>query len=100
MSGGIESGRTSWPSAVELLREWVAIPSVNPSFSTSPEWTGEARMAESLAARLTALGGRVVLEPVFPGRPNVVARFAPPRPIRRTILLAPHLDTVGVGGMT
>jgi acetylornithine deacetylase/succinyl-diaminopimelate desuccinylase-like protein len=40
----------------------------------------------------------VELAGVLPGRPNVIARLLPPGKIRRTILLAPHLDTVGAAG--
>ena len=32
---------------------------------------------------------------VLPGRPNLIARLLPRNKIRQTILLAPHLDTVG-----
>ncbi|HEY1066438.1 MAG TPA: M20/M25/M40 family metallo-hydrolase [Pirellulales bacterium] len=59
---------------------------------------GEAGLAEFLKGWLTALGANVVLEEIKPGRPNLIARFAP-RDGRPRILLGPHLDTVGVGAM-
>lgn len=87
-------------NAEEYLRRFLAVPSVNPAYTDRTEISGEGRMADSLAAALRELGGDIRLEPVEPNRPNVLARFAPPGPVRRRIVLAPHLDTVGVDGMT
>jgi len=87
-------------NAVEYLRTWLAIPSVNPAYSSRTEHTGEKRMAEALADALRKLGGNVHIEPVKPMRPNVLARFTPPGTVTQRIVLAPHLDTVGVDGMT
>jgi acetylornithine deacetylase/succinyl-diaminopimelate desuccinylase-like protein len=39
-------------------------------------------------------------EDLAPGRPSVVAVFEPARRAKSTVLFAPHLDTVGVAGMT
>jgi len=77
----------------------VRIPSVNPDDAPGTPHTGEAELAGFLAGWLEALGAEVTLEEVLPGRPNLIARFAP-RDGRPRILLGPHLDTVGVGGMT
>ena len=86
---------------VELLQQLVRIPSVNPDNPPGTEMknVGEAGLAEFLHGWLTALGAEVVLEEIKPGRPNLIARFAP-RDGRPRILLGPHLDTVGVGAMT
>ena len=48
---------------------------------------------------LRACGAEVTLEEVLPGRPNVIGRFPGGRK-NRGILLAPHLDTVSVQGMS
>jgi acetylornithine deacetylase len=82
--------------AVALLRDLVAIDSVNPGLV--PGGAGEQAMAEHLAGVLAAAGLAVALEPVAPGRPNVVAelRGRAPGP---TLLFCGHLDTVGVEGM-
>src|SRR5690606_4000453 len=48
---------------------------------------------------LERIGAEVVLEEIRPARPNLIARFAP-LDGRPRILLGPHLDTVGVSGMT
>jgi acetylornithine deacetylase/succinyl-diaminopimelate desuccinylase-like protein len=82
-----------------LLRQLVRIPSVNPDNAPGTPDTGEEALALFLRDWLEGIGARVVLEEVRPGRPNLIARFAP-RDGRPRVLLGPHLDTVGVGGMT
>ena len=84
---------------VELLQQLVRIPSVNPDNPPGTDRTGEAEIAVWLKGWLEDLGATVVLEEIKPGRPNLIARFAP-RDGRQRILLGPHLDTVGVGSMT
>jgi acetylornithine deacetylase len=82
-----------------FLQQLVRIPSVNPDNDTASNITGEQALAEFLAEWLESIGSTVVLEEVKPGRPNLIARFAPVDG-RPRILLGPHLDTVGVAGMT
>ena len=60
---------------------------------------GEEEIANFLVGWLEALGAEVEMEEVQARRPNLIARFAPVDG-RPRILLGPHLDTVGVGGMT
>ena len=91
------------PSAgvIPFLQALVRIPSVNPAAASKAEESGEARIAELLAETLRAMGAaEVTLPEVLPGRPNLLARFPSDRPGKPRLLLAPHLDTVGVGGMT
>ncbi len=83
---------------VALLQELVRIPSVNPDNAPGTDQTGEEMIAVFLSGWLESIGAAVVLEEVQPGRPNLIARFAP-MDGRPRILLGPHLDTVGVGGM-
>jgi acetylornithine deacetylase len=79
-----------------LLRELIALPSVNPAFLPPRDpRAGEARVAHCLAATAARGGLDVELHPVFPGRPNLLARLTPPGPTRGRVLLVPHLDTVG-----
>lgn len=87
-------------NVVELLQELVAIPSVNPQGNPGTDQVGEQAMAEYVADFLRALGADVAIEPVEPGRPNVVASFAPKEPNSPRLAFAPHLDTVSVAGMT
>jgi acetylornithine deacetylase len=84
---------------VELLQNLVRIPSVNPDNAPGTDQTGEARLATFLQGWLEGIDGDVTLEEIQPGRPNLIARFAP-RDGRPRILLGPHLDTVGVGSMS
>ncbi|MEO8615987.1 MAG: M20 family metallopeptidase [Luteolibacter sp.] len=83
---------------VTLLQQLVRIPSVNPDNAPGTDQTGEEMIAVFLSGWLESIGAEVVLEEVQPGRPNLIARFAP-LDGRPRILLGPHLDTVGVGGM-
>ena len=82
-----------------LLGELVAIPSVTPCFDAGGSVPGEHAMGERVAELLAALGADVSRQEVAHGRSNVIGRF-----MRRadlpTIALVPHLDTVGVAGMT
>ncbi|MBI5767327.1 MAG: M20/M25/M40 family metallo-hydrolase [Verrucomicrobia bacterium] len=87
-------------SVTELLRDLVAIPSVSPEGDSGGTTPGEAAMGAQVAALLRALGAEVTVTDVQPGRPNVVGRFASGRADAPTLALVPHLDTVGVAGMT
>ena len=91
----------------KLLAELIALPSVNPAFvpfyaaasarqaRPSHPFAGEKRVADFLASAAARAGLEVEFQKVAPGRANVIARLRPPGKIRQTILLAPHLDTVG-----
>lgn len=83
----------------ELLHQLIRVPSVNPDNAPGTEQTGEGWLAAWLAEWLKRIGAHVELEEIQPGRPNLIARFAP-RDGRPRILLGPHLDTVGIEGMT
>jgi acetylornithine deacetylase/succinyl-diaminopimelate desuccinylase family protein len=79
----------------KLLRELVALPSVNPAFTAPGDpRAGERNVAEFLAATAAEAGLEVSFQLVFPGRSNVFARLAARGKMRQRILLAPHLDTV------
>ena len=83
-------------SVVGLLRDLVAIDSVNPSLV--PGGAGEAAVAERTAAALRAGGIDVESTDVAPGRPNVVGVIEGRAP-GRALMLCGHTDTVGVEGM-
>jgi succinyl-diaminopimelate desuccinylase len=79
----------------KLLRELVALPSVNPAFlSAGHPRSGELGIARFLASTAARVGLDVELQPVFPGRANLLLRLTCAGKPRRRILLAPHLDTV------
>ena len=84
-----------------LLQHLIRIPSVNPDNAAADQAgvTHEQAMADFLANWLTDIGAEVMIEEIQPRRPNLIARFAP-LDGRPRILLGPHLDTVGVEGMT
>src|SRR5436190_20602998 len=82
--------------AISLLRDLVAINSVNPSLV--PGAAGEGEIAAAIAARLRQIGMDVEVEEIAPGRPNVVGVLEATSP-GRSLMLCGHLDTVGVDGM-
>ena len=81
---------------ISLLRDLVAINSVNPSLV--PGAPGEEEIAGAIAARMRQIGMDVAVEEVSPGRPNVVGVLEGRAP-GRSLMLCGHLDTVGVDGM-
>lgn len=82
---------------VQLLKQLIAIDSVNPSLV--PGAAGEAAVARALADELRTIGLTVEIQEVAPGRPNVVATLEGRAP-GRSLMYCGHTDTVGVSEMT
>ncbi|MGH9311362.1 MAG: M20/M25/M40 family metallo-hydrolase [Vicinamibacterales bacterium] len=82
---------------ISLLRELIAIDSVNPSLV--PGAAGEGAIASSIASHMRRIGMDVQIQEVAPGRPNVIGTIEG-REKGPSILLCGHMDTVGVEGMT
>src|SRR5579862_4393636 len=79
----------------KLLGELIALPSVNPAFLPAGDTrSGEQRVSEFLAVTAARAGLDIEFQNVLPGRVNFIARLTPKSKVSRTILLAPHLDTV------
>lgn len=87
-------------SAVRRLCDYIAIPSINPMgrHDIDPRWTGERRYAEHVQAELSRLGVDSVI--VGQGERRSVVGEVTVRPDAETLLVASHLDTVPVDGMT
>ncbi len=83
--------------AIRLLRDLVAINSVNPTLV--PGAPGEHAIAERVAAEMRRCHLDVSVESVAPGRPNVVGVLEG-RTKGRSLMFCGHTDTVGVAGMT
>ena len=83
--------------AITLLRDLVAIDSVNPTLV--PGARGEAEIARRLADELRSLGLVVEITDAAPGRPNVVGVLEG-RGSGRSLMFCGHTDTVGVAGMS
>ena len=81
---------------IDLLRDLVAIDSVNPSLVSGAR--GEADVAAFLADALRQAGLTVTIQEALPGRPNVVGVLEGRRP-GRALMFCGHTDTVGVAGM-
>jgi acetylornithine deacetylase len=82
--------------ALHLLRDLVAIDSVNPSLV--PGAAGEAQIASAIAAHMRRIGLDVHVQDVAPGRPNVIGVLEGRAP-GRSLMFCGHVDTVGVEGM-
>jgi acetylornithine deacetylase len=82
---------------IALLHDLVAIDSVNPSLV--PGARGEADVARRIVEECIAIGLRVEVTEVAPGRPNVVAVLEGRAP-GPSLMFCGHIDTVGVAGMS
>lgn len=87
---------TSRDPCISLLRDLVAIDSVNPSLV--PGAAGEGSIAAAIATHMQRLHLDVVVQEVAPGRPNVIGVLEGTRP-GPSLMLCGHVDTVGVDGM-
>jgi acetylornithine deacetylase len=83
-------------SAIQLLRDLIAIDSVNPSLAAGA--AGERELAEAVSSQLKTAGVDVELQPApAEGRSNVIGVIEGRRR-GRTLMLCGHMDTVGVAG--
>lgn len=81
---------------ISLLKQLVAIDSVNPSLV--PGAAGEGAIAQAIASHMRSIGLEVHLHEVAPGRPNVVGVLEGSEP-GPSLMFCGHMDTVGVEGM-
>lgn len=83
-------------AAIALLRDLVAIDSVNPTLV--PGAAGESQIASAIERYMRGAGLDVVVQEVVPGRPNVIGVVEGRTP-GRSLMFCGHIDTVGVDGM-
>ena len=81
---------------IALLRDLVAIDSVNPSLVQGAR--GEGEVANAIAEHMRQLGLDVHLQEVAPDRPNVIGVLEGQQP-GPSLMYCGHIDTVGVEGM-
>jgi acetylornithine deacetylase len=81
---------------ITLLRDLIAIDSVNPLLSSGA--AGERQIGEFVAAQLRAVGIDVEIQAVTGDRSNVIGVIEG-HEAGRTLMLCGHMDTVGVAGM-
>jgi acetylornithine deacetylase len=81
---------------IALLRDLVAIDSVNPTLV--PGAAGEGQIATAIGDVMRRAGLDVVVQDVAPGRPNVIGVIEGRAP-GRSLMFCGHIDTVGVDGM-
>ncbi len=84
-------------ASIRLLRDLVAINSVNPTLV--PGAPGEGEIADFIAIEMRRASLDVSIESVADGRPNVVGVMDGRAP-GRTLMFCGHTDTVGVSGMS
>jgi len=88
--------------AEKLLRELIALPSVNPAFlPAGDERAGEWRVTDFLASLAGKAGLAIEFQEVFGSagasryrRENLIVRLEAKEPPKKRVILAPHLDTV------
>jgi acetylornithine deacetylase/succinyl-diaminopimelate desuccinylase-like protein len=79
----------------KLLRELIALPSVNPALVPPKDpRAGERLVADFLAAQGAQAGLQVEFQKIVSERANVLITLAPRGRATQRVLLAPHLDTV------
>jgi len=83
-------------TVIDLLADLVRINSVNPNYE---EGVAEATMADYVERYFSIRGIETWRQPVYPDRPNVIARI-PGRDSSRRIVFEARMDTVSVAGMT
>jgi acetylornithine deacetylase/succinyl-diaminopimelate desuccinylase-like protein len=81
---------------IRLVRDLIAIDSVNPSLVSGG--AGEREIAEAVAREMHAIGMDVEVTEVATGRPNVVGTLEGRAP-GKSLMFCGHLDTVSVEGM-
>ena len=84
-------------STLRLLKQLIAIESVNPSLVSGAR--GEAEIARALLGELRSIGLDTHLQEAAPDRHNVVGVLEG-RAAGRSLMFCGHSDTVGVAGMT
>ena len=82
--------------AISLLRDLVAIDSVNPSLVAGAP--GEGAAADAWRRTCARWDSTVHVQEAAPGRPNVIGVLDSGAP-GRSLMFCGHIDTVGVEGM-
>ena len=81
---------------VKLLRDLIALPSVNNAFLPPGDpHAGEGRVADYLKNRAKKAGLEIETQATNSGRDNLIVRLKPLGQATHRIILAPHMDTVG-----
>lgn len=97
MPGNTLADRVDEAAVTATLADMVAIQSVNPFDEPASPGHREQEMADYLCARMEELGLEVERRDIVAGRPNVSGRLKG-KGTGRSLMLAGHLDTVGVEG--
>jgi len=86
---------------VKLLRDLIAIPSINNAFlKNNKKLTGENRVANYIITRANKAKLDIQKQPTECGRDNLIVRLYPKGKIKHRVILAPHFDTVGIENLS
>lgn len=80
---------------IDLTRELVKIPSVNPKFQVEPDINREPEVQDVVQKHLNADGFTTKRWDVFPDRPNVIGEWQGSD--EKSLILCGHIDVVPVG---
>ena len=94
-----DRGFDCMPNSLQLLRDMIAIPSVNPMVPNSGEPV-EAGMATFIEAMLARAGIDCERQTIAEGRDNVIGIVHPTRAGAGGLMLNSHMDTVPVENMS
>ena len=83
---------------IELTRELVRIPTVNPKFQVDPDLNREADAQDVVARRLSEIGFETGKWEAFPDRPNVVGDWDGDED--KSLIVGGHIDVVPVGDVS
>ncbi|MCR9136618.1 MAG: ArgE/DapE family deacylase [Alphaproteobacteria bacterium] len=83
---------------IDLTRELVKIPSVNPKFQVDPEINREPEVQDVIERQLQSDGFATERWDVFPDRPNVIGEWEGSD--EKSLILCGHIDVVPVGDST
>ncbi len=81
---------------IQMLRDMIAIDSVNPSLASGH--AGEGDLAQAVARELGKMGLDVEFQDAAPGRPNIIGVLDSGK-AGPSMMFCGHTDTVGVTGM-
>ena len=83
---------------IELTRELVRIPTVNPKFQLDPDLNREADAQDVVARHLSEIGFETGKWEAFPDRPNVVGDWDGDED--KSLIVGGHIDVVPVGDVS
>jgi len=86
-------------NVTQLLKQLIAIPSVNPLDADEPKWTHEGRICNFIKDWAEAKGLSIEWLEFTAGRPNLLVTLGP-ESANKSLMIEVHTDTVSVANMS